>query len=281
MTPSHVVITGGASGIGEATALRLAGAGHRVTVLDRTPPGDRPWWAGLAADRRGDWHVVDVTDTAAVTAAVAASARSGHPLDGLVTCAGVVSRESSLDVTDEQFAHTLAVNLWGAFGPARAFARHLVDAGRPGSIVTVASTAGLGYVAGLGAAYHASKAALIGLARSMAGDLARYGIRVNVVAPGVVRTPMTAGQRGDQGEAPLAARAPAGRLAEAAEVAGAIMWLLSPRAALTTGHVLPVDGGQVAVAGAPGGGFPPPAADARAIGHPGPYETPSDPVVTR
>jgi len=265
---SHVAVTGGASGIGEAVTRRLTDAGHRVTVLDRTPADRCGWWADLPPAQRGAWHVLDVTDTAAVTAVLE---RPQEPLEGLVTCAGIATRESVLDVSDDQFEHTLAVNLRGTLVPARAMARHLVADRRPGSIVTVASTAGLGYVAGLGAAYHASKAAVVGLSRSMAGDLARHGIRVNVVAPGVVRTPMTAGQRADQGEGSLASRAPAGRLAEADEIAAAAVWLLSARAHLTTGHVLPVEGGQVAVTGAPGNGFPATAVDTRELPHPDPY----------
>jgi NAD(P)-dependent dehydrogenase (short-subunit alcohol dehydrogenase family) len=268
---SHYAVTGGASGIGEAVVLRLADAGHRVTVLDRTGPEACAWWARLADARRGRWHVLDVSDTAAVTAAVS---DAGEPLDGLVTCAGIATRESVLDVTDEQFAQTMAVNLVGTLVPARIVAGQLVEQGRPGSIVTLASTAGLGYVSGLGAAYHASKAAVIGLTRSLAGDLARYGIRVNCVAPGVVRTPMTVGQREGQGEDGLAARAPAGRLAEADEVAAVVAWLLSSRSSLTTGHVVPVEGGQVAVTGAPGNGFPAPTVDTRAIEHPRPTELP-------
>lgn len=192
------------------------------------------------------------------------------PLDGLVACAGIATRASLLETTADEFDHTVDINMRGTFSVLRAVARQLVAAGRPGSIVTLASTAGLGYVSGLGIGYHASKAAVIGITKSAAGDLARYGIRVNCVAPGVVRTPMTVGQRGSIGEEPLAARTPGGRLAEAGELAAAIVWLLSPRSSLTTGHVLPVEGGQTAVTGAPGAGYPVPTADTRAIDHPRP-----------
>lgn len=258
----HVVITGGASGIGEAVALRLIRSGHRVTVLDRSEPETCSWWTDLDASLRGEWKVVDVADADAVTAAIDDVL---FPVDGLVTCAGIATRENVLDTSLEQFEKTMAINLRGTFCAAQAVARQLVDQGRPGSIVTVASTAGIGYVAGLGLAYHASKSAVVGLTKSMAGDLARYGIRVNSVAPGVVRTPMTIGQRDAQGEKQLAARAPAGRLAEADEIASVIVWLLSPASRLTTGHTIPVEGGQVAITGAPGSGFEPPAVDTRAI----------------
>lgn len=260
----HIVITGGASGIGEAVALRLVRGGNRVTVLDRTAPDECSWWEGMDPESRGSWQVVDIADVKAVNHAVDTIE---IPIDGLVTCAGVATRETGLEATAEQFDHTMSVNLGGTFNAVQAVARQLVANGRPGSIVTVASTAGLGYVSGLGAAYHASKAAVVGLTWSFAGDLARHGIRVNSVAPGVVRTPMTAGQRDAQGEQHLADRAPAGRLAEADELAGAICWLLSPAAVLTTGHIMPVDGGQFAVVGAPGAGFAPPLADTRDIPH--------------
>ncbi|MDN3495488.1 SDR family oxidoreductase [Planococcus sp. APC 4015] len=262
---THIVITGGASGIGEALAHRLTGHGSRVSVLDRVASETCPWWEALPESARGRWDIVDVTDADAVGAAIDAASRVAA-VDGLATCAGVADRDSVLDATPTGFARTMAVNLCGTLAAAQAVARLLVAEGRPGSIVTLASTAGIGYVAGLGAAYHASKSAVVGLTRSMAGDLARHGIRVNCVAPGLVRTPMSAGQRDDLGEARLAARAPAGRLAEPDELAAAVEWLLSPAASFTTGHILPVEGGQVSVAVPPVGGHPVPSIDTRMSG---------------
>jgi NAD(P)-dependent dehydrogenase (short-subunit alcohol dehydrogenase family) len=261
----HTVISGGASGIGEALAQRLVRSGQRVSILDRTESNDCPWWAEIDESSRGTWAVVDIADRAAVAAAIDEIATD--PIDGLVTCAGVASRENVLEVTDESFDRVLAINLGGTLAAVQAVARHLVASGRPGSIVTVASTAGIGYVAGLGVAYHASKAAVLGVTWSLAGDLAKYGIRVNAIAPGVVRTPMTVTQRDAQGEARLGRRAPAGRLAEADELAAAAAWLLSPASGLTTGHVLPVEGGQVASAGAPIAGYEPSPIDTRDSPH--------------
>lgn len=262
---THTVITGGASGIGQALTLRLAAHGQRVSVLDRTPSEVCPWWADLDESSRGTWIVVDIADELAVAAAIDEIA--AVPIDGLVTCAGIASRENVLDVTTEEFAHTMSVNLGGTLAAVQAVARHLVASGRPGTIVTVASTAGIGYVAGLGVAYHASKAAVLGVTWSLAGDLAKYGIRVNAIAPGVVRTPMTVGQRDAQGEERLGRRAPAGRLAEPDELAAAAAWLLSSQSGFTTGHVLPVEGGQVASAGAPIAGYEPSPIDSRDIPH--------------
>jgi len=262
---NHIVITGGASGIGESLAHRLAARGVRVSVIDRAPAGDSSWWGALRPQVRGLWHAIDVTDAAAVTTAIAQS-DDVAPLDGLAACAGVADRETVLDATPESFARTMSINVTGTLNPARALVQRLVQAGRSGAIVTLASTAGIGYVAGLGAAYHASKSAVVGLTRSMAGDLARHGIRANCVVPGLVRTPMSAEQREGLGEARLAARAPAGRLAEPDELAAAVEWLLSPASSFTTGHVLPVEGGQVSVAVPPVGGHPVPTIDMRQSG---------------
>ena len=259
---NHVVVTGGASGIGAALVKRLASRGVRISVVDRAPSGDADGWDALPDECRGVWAQVDVTDAAAV-ASVMDDAHALAPVDGLATCAGIADRQTVLDSEPTDFARTMAINLIGTMAPAQALARRLVADGRPGAIVTLASTAGLGYVAGLGVGYHASKSAVVGLTRSLAGDLARHGIRVNCVVPGLVRTPMSAAQRDGLGEERLAARAPAGRLAEPDELAAAVEWLLSPAASFTTGHILPVEGGQASVAVPPVGGHPVPTIDTR------------------
>jgi NAD(P)-dependent dehydrogenase (short-subunit alcohol dehydrogenase family) len=258
----HVVITGGASGIGESVALRLARSGHRVTILDRLLPEAATWWASLPAENRGLWFSLDVRDSSSVHRAVRDS-WGVEPLDGLVTSAGVVTRGALLTETPEEFSEGLEMNITGTLNPIRSVIELWVSEGRPGSVVTMTSTAGLGYVAGLSAGYHAAKSAIVGITRSVAGDYARHGIRINAVAPGVVRTAMSLSQVAHQGEGSLAARAPAGRLAEPDEVSAVAEWLLSPSSRLTTGHVISVDGGQSAVVGAPPAGYPLPAHDTR------------------
>ncbi|WP_186307599.1 SDR family NAD(P)-dependent oxidoreductase [Microbacterium sp. 1.5R] len=252
---SHILVTGGASGIGAATAQHLAAQGSRVSILDRTgsDADTAAWWHELAPDRRGTWAVCDAADADALEAAVDAIA--AHGITGLVACAGISVKEPFLDSTLDVWRSTLDINVLGTVIAARSVARALVAAGRGGAIVTVASTAGYGYVNGLGAHYHASKGAILALTGALATELGPYGIRVNSVAPGLIATPITEFLRAKHGEAALTAPVPQRALGEPAEVARAIEFLLSADASMITGHSLPVDGGQLAVAGQPLGGF--------------------------
>jgi len=260
----HVVVSGGASGIGEAVATRLVRSGHRVTILDRRGQESLGWWRDFSPRQVG-FLSLDVTNQEEVDRAVDALSEE-VPLDGALTSAGIVTRGALLEQSSGDLSQTLAVNLSGTVNVVRAVVRNLVATRRSGSLVTVSSMAGMGYVAGLGVGYHVSKAAVVGLTRSVAGDYARHGIRINAIAPGVVKTPMALSQIEQQGEQRLAARAPAGRLAEPEEIAKVAEWLLSPESRLTTGYVFPVDGGQSAVTGAPAKGYPSTEVDTRNAG---------------
>lgn len=252
---SHVLITGGASGIGAATVQRLAARGTRVSVLDRSPADAdaAAWWHALDPSVRGHWAVCDAADASALEAAVDGIA--ADDITGLVACAGVSIKEPFVDSTDQAWHQTLDVNVHGTVIAIRSVSRALITADRGGAIVTVASTAGYGYVNGLGAHYHASKGAILALTSALATELAPHGIRINAVAPGLIATPITEFLRAKHGEAALTAPVPQRALGDPLEVARAIEYLLSADASMITGHSLPVDGGQLTVVGQPLGGF--------------------------
>jgi acetoacetyl-CoA reductase/3-oxoacyl-[acyl-carrier protein] reductase len=229
----RVALVAGGGGIGGAVSGLLLGAGARVVVLDR--PG-RPAPPGAAV------HSCDVTESAAVGAAVTAVAREEGRLDLLVHCAGIVRDGPLLELGDEDWRAVLDTNLSSAFYLLRAAVPALRAAGG-GSVVLVSSINGERGKAGQ-ANYAASKGGLNALARTAARELGRFGIRVNVVSPGWIETPMTAGL-------PAALRRRAleesvlGRLGQPEDVARAVLFLCSELSRHVTGQVLRVDGGQL------------------------------------
>jgi NAD(P)-dependent dehydrogenase (short-subunit alcohol dehydrogenase family) len=247
-TDRTLVITGGASGIGAAVAERYSAEGGRVAVVDLD--GDRareaaarlPNCIGLQAD---------VTDEQAVEAAVSSALDAFGRIDSLVCSAGYVQHSSLARLSLADWRRMLDVHVTGAFLAARASLDPLRASGG-GAIVNVSSTGALVGHPKL-AAYSAAKSALIGFSRQLAVDLAPDGIRVNVVAPGDTRTPMTVPLyeqlgRGDleEGAAQIAARNLLGRLGEPHEIASAIAFLLSADASFCTGATLVIDGGSTA-----------------------------------
>lgn len=224
------VVTGGASGIGAALVARLCAAGVKVASIDVRPaPG-----ALLSVE-------TDVGDPAAVHAAVQRiSAELGAPTLA-VHCAGITRDGMLWKLDPEDWDAVLRVNLAGAWHLVRAVVPHLRAAGG-GSVVLVGSINGARGKIGQ-SAYAASKAGLVGLAKTAARELGRFGVRVNVVAPGFVVTPMT-DALADEFRAKAIAETTLGRVAEPEDIAGAIEFLLSPAARHITGHVLNVDGGQ-------------------------------------
>ncbi|GAA4326803.1 SDR family oxidoreductase [Streptomyces venetus] len=232
------LVTGGASGIGRATADLLAERGAQVAVLDLDPsPVDKPLLA----------HRADVTDDASVRQAVAAAVADLGGLDILVNNAGIGAQGTVEDNPDDDWHRVYDVNVVGMVRTTRACLPHLRASGHAAIVNTcsIAATAGLPQRA----LYSATKGAVYSLTLAMAADHVREGIRVNCVNPGTVDTPwvgrlLDAAPDPAAERAALEARQPTGRLVAAAEVAGAIAYLASPLSGATTGTALAVDGGM-------------------------------------
>jgi NAD(P)-dependent dehydrogenase (short-subunit alcohol dehydrogenase family) len=226
-----VLVTGGSRGIGLACARRFAELGDRVAVTyHSSPPPD-----GLFGVK------CDVTDQAAVDEAFAAvEAEFGGPVEVLVSNAGVTRDGLLLRMSEDDFTSVIDANLTAAYRVTKRAAKGMLKA-RAGRIVLMSSVVGLLGQAGQ-ANYAASKAGLVGLARSLARELGSRGITVNVVAPGPVETDMTAALSEAQLTSIVGA-VPLGRMATADEIAGAVAFLAGPDAAYITGAVIPVDGG--------------------------------------
>ena len=229
--PRRVLVTGGNRGIGLAIARSLAEAGHHVAVTTRS--GAAP--EGLAA------VTCEVTDTASVDAAFTAAEQVlGGPVEVLVANAGITRDQLLMRMSDAEFDEVLDTNLAGAFRCARRASKGMLRL-RYGRIIFVSSVVGL-YGSPGQANYAASKAGLVGLARSISRELGGRGITANVVAPGFIHTDMTA-ELPDERRAAYLAAIPAGRFAAPEEVAAAVRFLASDEAGYVTGAVLPVDGG--------------------------------------
>jgi meso-butanediol dehydrogenase/(S,S)-butanediol dehydrogenase/diacetyl reductase len=242
-----VLVTGGGSGIGREVCLAAAEEGARVAVGDL----DAEHAEATAAEiRRGTGEAVairlDVADPASVAAFITGAESALGRLDVLVNSAGIREIVPVLDLSYEEWRRVVEVNLSGTFLASQAFARRVVALGRPGQIVNLASTLGL-MAAPKRAAYTATKHGVVGLTKQMALELGEKGIRVNAVAPGVVRTPLTARYFQDPEYTQMIRDIHAvGRWAEPREIAEVILFLADPRNGFLTGSVLPVDGGWTA-----------------------------------
>jgi 3-oxoacyl-[acyl-carrier protein] reductase len=229
-TGRSVLVTGGNRGIGRAIAEAFLAQGDRVAVTTRN--GGAP--AG-ALDVR-----CDITDPAAVEAAFLAVEAAHGPVEVLVANAGITADTLVLRMSEEQWSSVIDTNLTGSFRLAKRAAKGMLRLKR-GRIIFVSSVVGM-----LGSAgqvnYAASKAGLVGMARSLARELGSRSITANVVAPGFVETDMTAVLTDEQ-KATIKTQVPLGRYAAPEEVAAAVTWLAGDGAAYVTGAVIPVDGG--------------------------------------
>ena len=225
-----VLVTGGNRGIGLAIARRLAAGGDRVTVTSRS--GEQV--DGLTT------VTCDVRDTASVDEAFAKVEADQGPVEVLVANAGVTHDQLLALMSEDAFTSVIDTNLTGAYRVARRAVRPMMRL-RHGRLIFISSVVGLSGSAGQ-ANYASAKAGLVGLARSLARELASRNITSNVVAPGFVDTGMTAALSEEQ-KAEILSRVPLGRIASADEIAGVVAFLASAAADYITGAVIPVDGG--------------------------------------
>ena len=234
----HAVVTGGASGIGLAIAERLAASGATITIWDRDLAAARKTAAGMCCEA----VAVDVADMAAVTRAVAETLKLAPAIDILVNNAGITGPNVKLwDYPVEAWHEVFDINLHGVFHCCRGVVPHMRtrDYGR---IVNIASVAGKDGNPNA-AAYSASKAAVIGLTKSLGKELADTGIRVNCVTPAAVRTPMFSQMTQSHIDYMLS-KIPMGRFGETSEIAAMVAWLASEECSFSTGAVFDLSGGR-------------------------------------
>ena len=228
--PRSVLVTGGNRGIGQAIAERFLALGDLVAVTSRSGGGPD----GALAVR------CDITDAASVDAAFAQVEAAHGPVEVLVANAGITRDTLLLRMSDDDFTSVVETNLTGSFRCVKRASKGMIRL-RRGRIVLISSVVGL-YGSPGQVNYAASKAGLVGIARSLTRELGGRGITANVVAPGFIETDMTA-ELSEQTRAAYVSAIPAGRFAAADEVAGVVAFLAGPDAGYISGAVVPVDGG--------------------------------------
>ncbi len=234
-----IIIFGGAGGIGSAVTRKLARQGCRLVLAGRNAERLQ----SVATETGAQAIPLDARDSAAVDALIQSVQTSHGRVDGVVNCAGSILLKSAHLISDQEFADTMATNLTTAFNLVRATTRLMMRQAGGGSIVLCSSVA-----ARRGLVNHeaiaAAKAGVEGLALAAAASYARFGVRVNCVAPGLTRTEMTRSLTQNETVAKMsAALHPLGRIGEPSEVASAICWLLDAEQSWVTGQIMGIDGG--------------------------------------
>ncbi len=240
------IVTGAASGIGKAFAVLAANSGARVAWVDRDAAGLTAAAATAGADAASRSLVIhaDVSEPENVQNMIKRTLDGFGRIDFLVTSAGVLFRTRFLDISLNEWDELMAGNLRGLFLCCQGAAEHMVQSGG-GAIVNIASVAGRSLSLIGGAHYCASKHAIVGLSRHMARELSDQGVRVNAFCPGATETPMVTDNMNTAEIEQLCRRIPMGRLADAAEQAAVIAYLLSDAASYVNGACLDSNGGTV------------------------------------
>jgi NAD(P)-dependent dehydrogenase (short-subunit alcohol dehydrogenase family) len=243
------IVTGGAGAIGQAVAQAMAAEGASIVIGDRRAERAE---AAAAAVRTAAGAAIGVAADVSVRSDVEALADAAEEAFGVASVAfcsaGITSAGGStelLELTDDEWDRVVAVNLRGTFLTSQVVAQRLVRAGARGSIITVSSIGAQRPMFGA-PAYHTTKAAVSGLTRALAVNLAHHGIRANGIAPGYIATEMLMNVLGSGDRAgALVSRVPMGRLGETSELTGAAVFLASDESTYVTGQVLHVDGGAL------------------------------------
>ncbi len=241
LTGKVALVTGGSRGIGQGIAATLHGAGAKVAILARDGARAREAAAALGSTAHG--YACDVARAPDVESAVAAVERDLGPLDIVVNNAGVTRDNLLFRIGEDDWDTVLDTNLKGTFLVTKYAARGMIKR-RWGRIVNITSIVGLAGNKGQ-ANYTASKAGLVGFTRSVAKELASRNVLVNAVAPGYIDTELTRTIISEQAKQALQAAIPLGRLGQAGDIAGAVLFLASDLASYITGQVLVVDGGML------------------------------------
>jgi len=243
-----VLVTGGGSGIGRATALKLAQEGATLIIADYIPEGgERTVQMIKDGGGKASFVLTDVSAARQVESMIATTVEIYGRLDGAFNNAGIEGRmANTVECSEENFDRTIAINLKGVWLCMKYEIPQMLKQGG-GSIVNTASVAGLVGFERL-PAYNASKHGVVGLTRTAALEYAAKNIRVNCVCPGVIRTPMVERiiDSGGFSEQELNAGEPVGRMGAPEEIAQGVLWLLSDAASFVTGHPMTIDGGWVA-----------------------------------